>query len=251
MKYNKLWTKECQKKLLEMNKIGKSEDEIREYFGSLLQYHPDRYNFNATNKLLRFVNFNNEAYINEFKKIDYKPTTKLSFFYNFKKDYILSFKVNDIDYKLILFYLEDEKDNIVKTSYNIVFTKKQFYDNYVNYFENFISKNKFSDLSDEEKENFINNLKNILEKETKINNPNDVLNAVSFVLIDFYNNYLKNISNDIIFSIGNTERKTKIKWYRHIIKNSFDNVEETIDTDYTGNEIYYYKINGIKLKSGN
>mgnify|MGYP001766557341 CR=1 FL=1 len=238
MELNKVWNKRRQQKLLDMNKQGLGDDEIKKYFGSLLQYHPTRYNF-TTNKMLNFINFKNEAYINKFKEIDYTYEQRLSFFYNFKTDYIIYFTVENVDYVIVLFYHEDK----IK-SYNILFTTKKQYDEYLDKIESFLEHNDVTDMD----ENFMNELKEILEGETKLNDPNQVMNALSYIIIDFYNKVLRKYFKNTILSIGNTKRKGKIEWYRHIIKNSFDNVKETEDISSIGEKIWYYNIEGIKLK---
>ena len=70
------------------------------------------------------------------------------------------------------------------------------------------------------------------------------MNAVSYVFVEFYKKSLTNI----IFSIGETNDSRKIKWYRNIIKHSFEDVEETERLDSYGKIMYYYKINDINIK---
>jgi len=240
MKFNKIWNKHRQQKLQQMNKEGKSVDEIRDYFGSLLQYHPNKIYCSESFIISKFKEFNNESVINKFNEIEYTFEKNYSMFYNFKNDYIAYFKINNIEYVLILFYLIDGDD----ISYNIVFSTKVQYDKYIELLENFLEKNEIEDID----EDLYFNLSNILEKETKINNADILINAVSYVLIDIYN---KLLSKKTLFSIGQTKNNRKINWYRHIIKYSFDNVIEIEKIDSIGNKIYYYDLKNIKLKNRN
>lgn len=237
MNYNKVWNKKRQQYLLQMNKDGKTPSEIREYFGPLLQYHPNKLHCNESFIISRFNKYN-KSVINKFNKTDYIHNTKYSLFYNFKRDHIIDFTVNNIDYVLILFYLIDGED----LSYNIVFTTKTKYIEYNNLLENFLQDNEISDID----EDLYFLLSNTLEEQTKSNNPNKIMNTLAYILNDIYN---KHLSKNILFSIGSTKDIRKIKWYRHIIKYSFDDVIETEKIDSIGNKIYYYDLKNIKLKN--
>lgn len=241
MKLNKIWNKRRQNLLIEMKKQNKSVDEIRSTFGSLLQYHPNKIYCDESFIISKFENFmiikTNESVINKFIPVHYTVDKKYSFFYNFKNDYILHFNVNDIDYVIILFYYIDNGIS----SYNIAFTTKKQYDDYLNKLENFLENNEIYDITEE----LYNELKNILEKPTKLNNQDKILNAVSYIIVDFYKN---NLNKNIIFSIGQTTDHRKIDWYRFIIKNSFNGITETEKIDNAGDKIYYYKLENIELK---
>ena len=123
---------------------------------------------------------------------------------------------------------------------NVAFTTKKQYVEYVDKLEDFLESNEITDMNKE----LFEELSIILEKHTNINNPNKVLNAVSYVFVEFYKKSLTNI----IFSIGETNDSRKIKWYRNIIKHSFEDVEETERLDSYGKIMYYYKINDINIK---
>lgn len=55
MEFNKHWTKEKNDELRQMIKEKKSVDEIREYFGSLLEYHPDKKYCSSGRVLLKIL----------------------------------------------------------------------------------------------------------------------------------------------------------------------------------------------------
>lgn len=82
MEYNKVWNKRRQQKLLQLNKEGKSVEYIRNYFGSLLQYHPNRKYCPESFIISKFQNFmiNNESIINKFNPVKYKITKNIHFF---------------------------------------------------------------------------------------------------------------------------------------------------------------------------
>lgn len=241
MKLNKIWNERRHKLLIDMKKQNKSVDEIKNAFGSLLQYHPNKIYCGESYIISKFEKYiikkTNESIINKFMPIQYTIDKKYSFFYNFKNDYILHFNVNHVDYVIILFYYID--NNII--SYNIAFTTKKQYDDYLNKLEDFLENNEIYDIT----EDLYNELKTILEKETKLNNQDKILNAISYIIVDFYKN---NLNKNTIFSIGQTKDYRKIDWYRFIIKNSFDNVTEMEKIDNNGDKIYYYKLENIKLK---
>lgn len=239
MKYNKVWNKRRQQKLLQLNKEGKSVEFIRNYFGSLLDYHPNKKYCPESFIISKFQNFtiNNESIINKFNPVKYTITKKYSFFYNFKTDYILTFNIDNIDYVIVLFYYID--NDII--SYNILFTIKRKYDEYLNKIESFLEDHEITDINSDMYDDFAE----ILETPTKFNKQDKLLNAISYIIVDFYK---KNINN-IKLSIGTTQDKRKINWYRHIIKYSFDGVKEFHDIDNIGNDIYYYDINNIKIKN--
>jgi hypothetical protein len=68
------------------------------------------------------------------------------------------------------------------------------------------------------------------------------MNAISNIILDFYEKVLKIRLLSIKFSITETDNLKKINMYRNIIKDSFKNVKESDDIDEEGKRIYYYKI---------
>lgn len=228
MIFNDIWTKELNDELRQMNKDGKSVDEIRERFGKLLEHNPKK-KYCCYDKLLRFDKFVNEIYVNP-RYTRYLIGKKLSVSYNNEYDYFLSFRTNKEEYYLILFYYIDKG---IK-SYNLLFTTTNQYNEYEDKMQDIIKSKKHGEIFTE---NDMSVLSKILERETKLNEPLEIMNSISYILFDFCPR--ENIKS---LSIGDTNRKEKINMYRDIIKNSFPNIIETISVDEKGKDIYYYSI---------
>jgi hypothetical protein len=241
MKFNEFWTKEKNDELRKMRIEKKSIDEIYEHFGEyLLQYHPNK-KFGRTNKFIgvrshKLVNYRifNEIKINP-NAIDYKYEWKRSKAYPNFYDFHLHFTIGVNNYIIVLFHLKCK--NVV--SYNILFTTEEQFNRYNNELDKLISQRETFFITPEQQ----TLLASILEEETELNEPLKVINAISFIMFDFYNEIFKINYPTIPFSIGDTvDKPKKINFYRNIIKSSFKNVEETEDIDDIGNRIYYYKI---------
>lgn len=64
-------------------------------------------------------------------------------------------------------------------------------------------------------------------------------------LIYIFKDFDKRFGFDCIYMIGETEDKRKINWYRKPIKDTFDNIKETISESSFTNGLgsYYYEKN--------
>ena len=234
MEFNNYWTKEINKLYHDMIKEGKSIDEIRNHFDkNLLMHHPNK-KFHIDGKLLILTGY--EEYrkkLNEIKiipgEIKYKVDSELSEMFNDREDYLLSFNVNGVDYIIVLFYYFV---NGVE-SFNIFFTTQKQYNNYLR----LKGETNYGDLTPEE---FLK-ISTILEKETNYGDIIKIMKSISFILLNFHN--ILKYHYDLPYSICETNRKTKIKLYRNIIKNSFNDIIETEDIMNNGEKIYYYHIN--------
>lgn len=235
MIFNEIWTKEKNDNLREMIKENKSVNEIRDFFGDDLNYHPNKkYSHGISsirNLIINYNDFVNEIYINKFKEVEYKSTIKISKFCN-DVDYIIDFKINTEDYVLIFM----RYDTIYK-SFNLVFTTKK---QYIEYDKKFDELKKSNNLN----QNTYQDLINILEKETnsKKVNPFELMNVLSYIILDFYNKIVKIQYPNIFLSLGETMLEIKLKLYRDIIKNTFKDIDEIKEIDQDGGSIYYYKI---------
>ena len=216
-----MWSKEKHKEYRKLKRSGYSDKELKEYFGDDI-YESGLYN--KKSNILRFLDYK----INEIKiepgETEYTLKKQKSITFKDKSDIIIEFNVKDHDYILILFYIFS---NGIE-SYEIVFTTKNQYDEYIKEYNNILSipGNHFS--VDEQKL-----LSSIIEKETNYNEIIPLIKSISFILFDIHDSF--NLFH--VFSISETEKPMKIKLYRNIIKDSFANVdEEKIDNTY------YYKI---------
>ncbi|MCK9445515.1 hypothetical protein M0Q50_01310 [bacterium] len=217
--YNEKWTRE---KFIEYRKLkrnGYSHDQLKEHFGDDI-WHSGLYNKNAP-PLLPYFNFINEIKITPFPT-EYKINIEKSYLKKEKFDFILNFTDNNIEYVLMMMYFNI--NNI--DTYNIIFTTKQQYNLYEKQLKIYSIKN---NITIEEHEI----LSNILEKTTNFNRLYQIIKKLSFILFDFCENRF----DDIVFSIGDTKDDRKIKLYRNVIKDSFENIIET--EDYENNNLYY------------
>jgi hypothetical protein len=227
MIFNEVWTKEKNDMLRQMIREKKSVDEIKKYFGSDLDYHPTKKYDNS--KILPFRKFLNEIVFNP-KYTHYGHKFEKSIFLSDKEDIIIDFKSDKECYNLILFYFIDKGIH----SYNIVFTLQKQYEKYSKELENIIKNKKYGETLTDSEHKY---LSDILEQETQLNEPIQIMNKLSFILFDIYPKL-----NNTLLSIGETKRKIKIDFYRDVIKSSFKNVEEIKDVDSSNQIIYYYKI---------
>lgn len=223
MEFNKNWTKEDNKKMREMIKMKISPDKINEFFGNdKLFYHPNKKYYNSSKSSLPSFKekiFDFSGFINEIK---YEPL-KTDFIYDYKKsdhfkdefDYIYRFQTNSGNRYIIDFiYLNDNIGPFPKRDiYNISFTL-------------------------EENHNLSNHID--YEKQTLLNESSEIVKRIIFILQDFNMRF----GEKCIYLLGETVDKRKINWYRNLIKDSFNNVKETIGiSSYTnGLTAYYYEI---------
>jgi hypothetical protein len=123
-------------------------------------------------------------------------------------------------------------------SLNLLFTTEEQYKKYEKRYNEILKTKKDEPLSPEEHKE----LSDIVEGQTKFNELFPVMNAISYIILDFYEKVLKIRLLSIKFSITETDNLKKINMYRNIIKDSFKNVKESDDIDEEGKRIYYYKI---------
>lgn len=238
MKFNKYWTKEVNDQYRQMIKEGKSMIEIKDVLGYVMPHHPE--NKFATGKIIPLLknmkNFN--QFINEIvispKEISYKYFFHPSSAYNYKTDYIIYFTINEHTYVLIMFYYKCKGID----SLNLLFTTEEQYKEYEQRLNDILKTKNNEPLSSEEHQE----LSDIVEGQTKFNELFPVMNAISYIILDFYEKILKMRLLSIKFSITETNNSKKINLYRNIIMNSFKNVKESEDVDEDGKKIFYYKI---------
>lgn len=211
-KYNEIWTREKFLEYRKLKRTGYTDKMLIEHFGEDI-WESDLYNKNSSTFLKKF----NEIKINPIKS-PYIYYNRGNDFIENKVDHICEFISNEIPYVIIFLYLEI---NNIET-YNIIFTTKEQYEKYLNKIEYFRTIQQFD----------IDELKDILEEQIDSINIFSLFKRLSYIIFDYYNNHLK----DIKLSIGDTNDKKKINFYRDIIKNSFENIKEEIEVY---NEIYY------------
>jgi len=222
--YNERWTREKFIEYRKLKKSGYSHKQLKEYFGDDI-WESGLYNKNAN--LMPWLKFINEIKINPLE-IPYSFWNRKSIFFNNKLDYFAEFESENIKYILNLMYFEI--NNI--STYNVIFTTKTQYDIYDDKMTQYMKKGNITDDEYDE-------LKNIFETETNFNDIYGIMKRISFVIFDLYNTKIKGN----YLSIGETDNYKKIKLYRNIIENSFENITETEIFDKLGNKYYIYKIN--------
>jgi hypothetical protein len=223
MEFNKNWTKEDNDKLRNFIKENKNIDFIRDYFGNeKLFYHPSKKYYigkistipTIKNKIEDFTGFINEIKYEELKT-DFIVNFEKSNHFRDKFNYNYVFQTNSGNrYVVDFIYLKDNIGPYMgRDIWNISFTLEgnRNVENHTNY-----------------------------EKQTFLNENNEIIKRVIYIFRDFVNKFGK----DSIYLIGETEDKRKINWYRNIIKDSFDNIKETMGvSSYTGGlKAYYYEI---------
>lgn len=219
------WTKE---KFLEYRKLkrsGYTHKMLKEHFGDVI-YDSGLYNKNASK--FSFLKSFNEIKINPIE-LPYKNWKSNSLFYKGKYDYFAEFEtIKENTYSLCLMYCEINN----QPTYNILFTTKEMMDKYLSELNKILLSKK--GISNDDMEY----LKSIFEKETNLNEIIDIMKRISFVIFDMYESNIKNQ----LLSIGETDNYKKIKLYRNIIKDSFDEVNENQVKDRFGNKYFVYEI---------
>jgi hypothetical protein len=224
MNFNKNWTKEDNKKLIELSKEGKSIDYIREYFGNDKLFYHENKKYYQSGKSAAIPTFKDKiqdfsGFINEIKY----EALKTDFTYDFEKshqfedefNYIYKFQTNSGNrYVVDFIYINDKIGPYSnKDIYNISFTLE--------------SNRNLKDYKD-------------YENQTELEEGHEIIKRVIFVFRDFNDRF----GNDCIYMLGETEDKRKINWYRNLINQSFDNIIETesISSYTNGLKAYYYEI---------
>lgn len=223
MEFNKNWTKKDNDKLRELIREGKSADYINNYFSNdKLFYHPKKkYYFSGKSSIpkIRKKIDDYTGFINEIKyeelKTDFTIYFNKSKHFNDEFDYYYIFQTDSGNrYVVDFIYLKDTigpyKD---KDIYNISFTLEtnRNLSNYKDY-----------------------------EKSTFLNEEHEIIKRIIFIIKDFN----KKFGNNCIYLIGETEDKRKINWYSQLIKDSFNNIKETIGiSSFTnGLNAHYFEI---------
>jgi hypothetical protein len=223
--YNERWTREKFLEFRKLKRIGWSKEMLIEHFGEDIYYSGL---YNRRSSILPWLQFITEIKITP-EKTNYSFVKISSDFYIDKLDYIIDFEDNSTNYVIcFLFYIIKDIE-----TYNILLTTAEQWDRYKLKLDDLRHK---SYITDEER----NELVKIVEKETGLNTLYSVMKKASYVIFDFVERNLGNIT----ISIGETENPVKISLYRNIIKNSFENTSEIgkID-DEIGNKYFLYKIN--------
>jgi len=234
MIFNENWTKEDNDYMRKMIREGKSQDDIIKHFGEeKVLFHPKK-KFHKTHKAIytKMFDFVNEIKINP-EKTEFTHKRKNSIAYTNKEDIFISFKVNEHEYIIALFYMF-ENDII---SYELLFTTKQQFEQYEKRMKEFllIPGNHFTN---EEQ----NELKNILKKETNFNELFTLFKSLTYIINELYND-IKFFYGDITFSITETDNPKKIRLYKNLIHDSFPDFKYKrrkikIQDEYK--YIYYY-----------
>jgi hypothetical protein len=210
--YNDRWTKEKFLEYRRLKRSGYSHEMLKEHFGEDI-YESGMYNRNGSSlpSILLYGNFINEIKISP-EETDYDYIPRLSSFIKGKSDYIITFNSNNITYIICLMFFPI---NGIET-YNVVFTTEDQWSEYNNRLREMRKKGTVTSSDFEI-------LSKIIGRETNFNDLFPILRKLSWILLDFCSNHLKNIN----LSIGETDNEKKINLYRNIIKDSFPNFGET------------------------
>jgi hypothetical protein len=229
MEFNEDWTKSDNDKLRQMIKEGKSFDEKVAFFGiEKLRKHP-KMKYIPVGGLFNYERFINEMKVNP-KPIEFKTYDKKSELNKNITDYIHLFKINNIEYVLMLSYIKYDRD-----SYNIFFTTMEQYEKYNEYIKE-LDKNGVMDITKEHQKE----MEDIAEKETKYNDIIAIFKAISYIIVSFHLTIER--YGNFPYSITETNNPQKIKIYRNIINDSFDNVREETVKNNDGSNIYYFYV---------
>ena len=223
MEFNINWTKKDNDKLREFIKQKKDVYFIREYFGNeKLFYHPSKKYYDRKSKITGLKNNKIEDFSGFLNEIKYN-SLKTDFVFDFEKseifnnqfNYIYKFQTNSGNRYIIDFIYLFDSIGIYKNKdiYNISFTLE--------------NNRKYNDY----------------EKQTFLYENNEIIKRLIFIFRDFNERF----GNGCIYLIGETEDKRKINWYSNLIKDSFDDVIETVDVSSFTNGLnaHYYKIKNL------
>ena len=230
MEFNDKWTKAVNDEYRQMIKEKKSTDEIREYFGDLIKYHPKKkfsHNLFTYERFMLTVNeirFRPNYTYFEFNTIKSKR-------YNDKKDTICFFSVNDTQYILLLEYLIENNSSFNnQVVHNVFFTTKVQYDDYIKATLN---------LSAEEMEIRFYELQDFVEKETNKGDIIKIFNSLSYILLK-----MSNMIEGGVYMISETNDIRKFNFYKKSIEDSFTNFDLIVDIScfIPDKKSYYYII---------
>lgn len=224
MDYNDRWNKEKFIEYRKLKRSGYTDKMLIEYFGEDI-YYSGIYNRKST--IMPWLEFITEIIITP-EYTNYKISKKTSDIYKNKLDYIIQFENIGVDYIIYLFFY------IIQgiETYNVLLTTKNQWNEYEMKLDEIRYKGY---ITDDER----NELVNIVEKETGLNQLFPVMKKTSYILYDIFE---KELGCNII-SLGETKNMVKINLYRNIIKNSFSNFEEIGEKfDDVDNKYYLYKI---------
>jgi len=205
MKFNEHWTKEVNDKYRQMIKDHKSIEEIKDTIGDKMEFHPNgKFNkigilkYDRFKLILEEIKFNPNYVYFEWRYIQ-SPR------YKYENDIIFFFKVNDIEYIMILelFY-----DDLVGKHYNVFFTTKYQHDKYIKMTKDLISPDEYESKYKE--------LQDVVEKETNYGDTIKIFNSLSYILLK----YSSQQETNLIFTIF-SEDDRKINFYIKSIEDSF------------------------------
>ena len=224
-KYNERWTREKFIEYRKLKRSGHSHKMLKDHFGEDI-YHSGLYNKNGITlpTILKYGNYITEIKITP-ENTDYNYLKQPSNFIKNETDYIISFYSNDLPYIISLIYFPIN-DTI---TYNVVFTTRDQWNSYEYKLKKFLKKGNITDVE-------FQILEEIISKETKLNDLFPIFRKLSWILLDFYDKYIKNE----LLSIGHTKNENKINLYRNIIEDSFTNITETMEKV---NKTKYYVYN--------
>ena len=217
MKFTEEWTKEDNNILRGLIKEGKSPSQIIDIIGyDKLRKNPNK----------KYVGKFSEFILNEIffksKKTVFNINQDLSNYYNGELNYNSTFKTESGQEYVVDFVIVKEKDGQFKKSniFNLSFST--------------IENRNFSDYKK-------------YEEDTGKGEYIELTKRLIFVIRESIKVIELNYKN-IVILIGETENPQKINFYRNVIKESFDDIDEIIDeSSFTnGLKAYYYVIKNNK-----
>lgn len=204
------------KEMKKLKKLGYTESQLKEHFGDVYK----------VSNILCFLEFLKEEIKINPKLTPYRIWIEYNLYFVNKSDYYIQFDTDKETYILGLLYFPI---NDISTR-NVVFTTKEYFDQYKNKLENIKKEKNVLDEDD------MRLLSSIFEKETNINDIIPLMKSISYILVDIFQ---RNIINEPI-SIGETNNPQKINFYRNIIKDSFPSWKETKVEDINKNAYFIY-----------
>jgi hypothetical protein len=210
------WTLEKFKEYRKLKRMGMSSDDLKKHFGHII-WESGLHNKNSmVTPILNEIKINPEI-------VDWNYIKSPSLFFNGKSDYIISFYSDNVPYILsFLYYKILDLD-----TYNIVFSTRDQWNEWSYNIRNLIKGGELDGYK-------LKELSNNLEKETNLHKIFPLFKKLSGIILDFSKNL------EYPLSIGDTDNPKKIKFYRNIISDSFENFEES-EVIYMNNKYYIYR----------